>query len=543
MEERMRKSIEGWKKEYARLYGERTESEVTESGIPIKAVYTPLDVDDNVKYEMPGIYPYARGNDPAGYKFEPIKTSYFFGFGKPEDTRKRMDLFLNAPGFYEMLFAVDLPTYYGYDPDDPIARGRVGASGVSLCNTQDLAVLFNGISLDKVRVNVNSPFADLPMLALLIAYAETQGVTPDKMQGSCSNRLWKACFYSFPCYPPKRAVSQMVQLIKYCIENMPNWDCLNLEGYSVREHGITAAQELGFLFAKNIGITQAAVEAGLSAEDHLRKTFTKLNSAEDFFEEVAKFRAFRKIWAELYSKRFNVSDPRSLQPRFIVQTGGATLTAQQPLNNIIRVTLQTLAAAIGGAHSLDPACYDEALAIPTEEAETISLRTLQILFHEAQARRVADPLGGSYYVEYLTRKLEEEVYKIIEEVDKRGGFIKCWESGWFRKECETAAYKREEEIRNKKRILVGVNEYTTDTEVEVPIFRYDPQIEQVMVQRLNEYKKKRNNSKVMECLNKLSEVAKSEQEQMPALIEAARAGATLGEMMNVLRKTFGWRSS
>lgn len=540
MDERIKKSIQEWQSAYANLYGERAETDVTEAGIPTKAVYTPLDVDDKVKYEMPGIYPFTRGNDPAGYKFEPIKTSYFFGFGKPEDTRQRMDMFLKSPGFYQMLIAVDMPSYHGYDPDAPISRGRVGASGVSLCNIQDLAVLLDGIPLDKVRVGINSPFADLPMLALLIAYAETQGVPPGKLGGVASNRLWKSCFYSFPCYPPKRAVSQMIQLIKYCIENMPYYGSIFFEGYAVREHGINAAQELGFLLATNIGIAEAAIEKGLSPEAFLNKVHIKLNSCEDFFEEVAKFRVFRKMWAEVNRDRFGCNPDSLKPPQFIVQTGGQTLTAQQPLNNIIRVTLQTLAGVIGGAFSLDPAGYDEALAIPTEEAETISLRTLQILFHEAKVRRVADPLGGSYYVEYLTKKLEEEVDKIIKEVDKRGGFVKCWESGWFRKEIELSAYKREEALRKKEKIVVGMNEYVTDEEVRVPVFRYDPQIEQVMVQRLKEFKNMRNNEKLKESMHNLREVTKNEGEQMPALIEAAKAGATLGEMMNVLRETFGW---
>lgn len=541
MEERIKKSMEEWKREYVKLYGDRADSEVTESGIPVKVVYTALDLEDDVKQEMPGIYPFTRGGDPAGYKFEPLRTSYFFGFGKPEDTRKRMDMFLNAPGFYQMLIAVDMPTYFGYDPDDPIARGRVGASGVSLCNIEDMAMLFDGIPLDKVRVGINSPFCDLGTLALLIAYAETQGVSPDRMQGTSSNRLWKSCFYSFPCYPPKRAVSQIVQLIKYCSQNMPYWNAINYEGYSVREHGINAAQELGFLLATNIGVAEVAIAAGISPENYFNKIWIKLNSCEDFFEEIAKFRAFRRLWVKVNCERFGLSPDSCPPPRFIVQTGGQTLTAQQPLNNIVRVTLQALASVIGGAHSLDPACYDEALAIPTEEAETISLRTLQILFHEAQVKRVADPLGGSYYVEYLTKKLEEETYKILEEVDRRGGFVKCWESGWFRRECEMSAYKKEEAIRAKEKIVVGVNEYVTDEEVIVPIFRYDPQVEEIKVQRLKEFKKKRNNDRVMECLHNLKEVAENEGEQMPALIEAAKGSATLGEMMGVLRETFGWR--
>lgn len=542
MEERLKQAIEEWENECQRLYGQKAQKEeFTDSGIRIKPVYTVADIESSIAQEMPGIHPFTRGEDPLGYKFEPIKTSYFFGFGRPEDTRKRMDMFLDMPGFFEMGIACDMPTYHGYDPDAPIARGRIGATGTSLSNTEDLARLFDGIPLDKVRVHINSPYADLAMLALLIAYVKKQGLSEDKLVGNSGNRLWKACFNFFPCYPPKRAVSQMVQLIKYCYQHMPHWDTMVLEGYSLREHGITAAQELAFLFATSIGITEGVIEAGLSPDNFLSKAHVKLNSAEDFFEEIAKFRVFRKMWAEINQKRFACKDPRSLRPpRFIVQTGGATLTAQQPLNNIIRVTLQTLAGVIGGAHSLDPAGYDEALAIPTQEAETISQRTLQILFHEAKVKNVADPLGGSYYIEYLTEKLEQEAYKIIDEVDKRGGFVKCWESGWFRKECERSSYKRQEAIRKKEKIVVGVNEYVIDEEVNVPIFQYDPQIEREMVQRIKEFKKRRHNKRVHESLENVRRVAKNEGEQMPALIEAAAEGATLGEMMAVLRGTFGW---
>ncbi len=540
------KLLEKWQCECSRIYGKNDENLkiFSDSGIPLKPMFSPIDIED-IQYEeigVPGVYPFTRGVKPLWEKMEPIKLGAFFGYGLPEDTRKRMDLFLKSPGFYRMGIAVDMATYHGYDPDHPLARGRVGQSGTSISNTEDLAKLFDGVPIDQLRVGINAPFASPVMLSLLIAYGKKRGISPEKLKGGSENRMYKGAWGFHPCFPAKNAVKMMVDLIKYCCKNMPDWSVLMLDGYIIREQGGNAIHELAFLLATSMGITEQVMECGLSPDDYLSRVAFKLNSANDFFEEIAKFRAFRKIWAQINQERFGCKNPKSLQPEWvIVQTGGATLTAQQPLNNIVRVTIQTLAAVIGGIHLVDPAGYDEALAIPTEEAETIAIRTGQILFHESNVKKVTDPLAGSYYVEYLTRRIEEEVYKMLRKIEDRGGFVKCWEDGWFREQIEAEAYEWRKRIDKKERIVVGVNQYVAEEEIHVPVFKVDPEVEKIMVGRLESFKNKRDNAKVKAYLGKLREVAENDGELMPVLIESASADATLGEMMDVLRGVYGWR--
>jgi len=535
-----------WREECLRRYKDaagKLES-FSDSGIPLKPVYTPADVEGigDEEIGMPGVYPYTRGADPLGYRFDPIKSFMFFGFGLPEDTRKRMDLYLQTPGASQLLIAVDMPTYYGYDPDHALARGRVGQVGTSVCNMEDLAKLLNDVPLDKVRVGINAPFATAPMMALYIAYAETRGYSPEQLKGEAINRLFKAAWGFHPCFPADAAVKCMAEVARFCCRNMPDWGPLMLDGYIVREQGGNAIHELAFTLATSIGITERVMAGGVSADEFLSKVSFKLNGGIDFFEEIAKFRAFRKTWAKVNSERFGCKDPRSLRPEVvIVQTAGASLPAQQPLNNIARVTIETLAAVLGGAHFVDPAAYDEALSIPTEESETIALRTSQILFHEANIKNVTDPLAGSYYVEHLTRRIEKEVYEMLDVIQKRGGLVKCWEDGWFRHQIEAEAYKWKKMVEKKEKIVVGVNEYVMENELEVPVFRVDPVVEDVMLKRLVEFKQKRDNAKVSESLARLRESAGVDDELMPALIRAARAGATLGEMMEVMRGVYGWR--
>jgi len=537
--------IDEWQQACRRRYerGEEKLEICSESGIPLKPVYTCEDIqgmsDDELG--MPGVYPYTRGADPLGFRFEPIKEFMFFGFGLPEDTRKRMDMFLNTPGGGQMIIAVDMPTYYGYDPDHPISRGRVGQCGTSVCNVEDLEKLFEGVSLDKVRIGINTPFAGAPMLALYLVYAETRGYEPDQLRGDTGNRMGKAMWGFHPCFPAEKSVKIIVEVSRFVLSNMPGWSSLRLDGYTSREQGGNAIQELAFLLAFSICVTERVVEAGLSADNFLSRMGVKLNGGIDFFEEIAKFRAFRKLWAKINREKFDCKDPKALCLDAIVQTGGVTLTAQQPLNNIVRVTVETLAAVLGGIRFVDPCTYDEALSIPSEQGETIALRTGQILFHEANVRNVADPLAGSYYVEHLTRSIEEGVYNVLNEIEKRGGAIKCWEDGWFRQQIEAEAYKWKTMVDKKEKIVVGVNEYVMENEVEVPLFQVDPSVEEVMVKRLRAYKNKRDSNKLDKSLKRLRDIAPLDGQLMPGLIEAAKAGATLGEMMDVLRGVYGWR--
>jgi methylmalonyl-CoA mutase N-terminal domain/subunit len=536
-----------WKKLCAMDYGEnvdRANRTFSEAGDALKRVYTPLDIEE-IKYDeigMPGIFPFTRGTEPLRHEFDPIKTWIFFGYGLPEETRERMELYLKTPGFSQISIATDMATYYGYDPDHPLARGRVGQSGTSMCNVQDLAGAFDGIALENFLVSIHAGISSSVMLALLIVYAERHGILPDKLKGYSPNKLFKGAFGFQQGFPPMRTIAHMIDLIKYCVRNMPNWNVMTLDGYIIREQGANAIQELAFMMALSVFLTKCVVEGGLTADDFLSKVVFKLNANNDFFEEVAKFRAFRKIWAKTNRERFGCTNPKSLQPgRMVIQTGGSTLTAQQPLNNIIRATVQTLAAVVGGIPFVDTAAYDEALCIPTKESETVALRTGQILFHESNVKNVIDPMGGSYYVEYLTKRIEEEVYKTLEEIEKQGGFIKCWESGWFRRQIEQEAYKWKEGVAKKTKIVVGVNKYVTGEETQVPVFRVDPRVEKTMVERVKEFRKKRDNSKVAVYLDRLRKVVKDGGELMPALIEAARADATLGEMMDVLRREYGWQ--
>lgn len=541
----IRELNEQWRRECLTRCQGKDEAFVSfsDSGIPLKPVFTPEDVA-NIPYKeigMPGVYPFTRGGEPLPDRSEPVKTWVLFGYGLPEDTRKRMDLFLQTPGFTQMSIAVDAPSYHGYDPDHPLARGKVGHCGTSICNTEDLEIIFDQVDLEKFRIAINAPFAAAPMLALLIAYAEKRGVSPHALKGYSNNRAYKACWGFHPCFPAKEAVDYMVELIKYCCKNMPFWKVMVLDGYIIREQGGDAIQELAFIMALARCIAEEVKKAGLSPDDFVSRVSVKLNSYNDFFEEIAKFRAFRKVWAKICLEKLGCKDRKSLSPDWVViQTGGSTLTAQQPLNNIVRVTTQTLAALIGGIPFVDPAAYDEALALPTEGAETITIRTGQILFHENRIRNVLDPMAGSYYVEYLTAGLEAKVYEMLDRIEDQGGFIKCWEDGWFRSQIETEAYKWRERVDRKERIVVGVNEFVTQEETPVPVFQIDPQVEKIMVKRLEDFKRKRNNAEVSLGLEKLGEVAKNKGELMPALIDAAKADATLGEMMEVLRRVYGW---
>lgn len=536
-----------WQEECSKVYGEKAEESkfFTNSGIPVKPVYTHEDIQD-IKCEeigMPGIYPFTRGVSPCEHGFQPIKPLPTLGYGLPEETRKRIDLYLDAPGLSGISICCDMPTYHGYDPDHPFARGRVGQCGTSICNTQDLEKIFDGVPLDKIKVGINAPFAGLAMFALYIAYAEKRGVSQDRLKGTSDfSRMYKAAFGSHPCFQPKRAMKYIAEIVEYiCRNNMTEWQGIYLDGYILREQGANAIQELAFVLALSIGLTEQVIEDGFSPDDCLSRMACKLNVSNDFFEEIAKFRAFRKMWAKINRERFRCENPESLNLKFLgTQTGGATLTAQQPLNNIVRVTVQTLAAVIGGTTWVDPAAYDEALAIPTEEAETIALRTSQILFHESNVKNAIDPMAGSYYIEYLTQKIEEGVYKMLDEIEKRGGFVKCWEDGWFRRQIEDESYRWRQEVDSGKRIVVGVNKYIAGKEIEVPIFRVDPQVEKIMVERIKAFKNNRDNKKVKLYLDKLREVAKKDGELMPPLLEAAKADATLGEMMDILREVYGW---
>lgn len=515
------------------------------SGIPLKSFYTPTDLETSEPEDigLPGNYPFTRGGEASWESYKAGKSRYAgMGFGLPEDTRKRLDLVMSSSGLDRLNIYTDMPTYHGYDPDDPMSRGRVGQSGVSISNTQDLAKIFDDIPIDKIFVSINTPFSDMGMLALYIAYAEKRGIPRHKLIGGSNNRMYKASFGSNPSYPPDRTVRCIASMAEYCFRNLPQWMVMNSDAYGIREQGGNAIQELAFQLAVIIGITEQIIKDGYSADDYLSRISFRLNISNDFFEEIAKFRAFRKTWAKISQERFGCVNPKALNPEWVLaHTGGATMTAQQPLNNIIRSSVETLAAIIGGIPWVHTVGYDEALGLPTENAATIAMRVQQILVDENGVKGVVDPMGGSYYIEYLTKKVEEGVYELLHKVDQRGGFSKCWEQGWFRSQIEMEATKFKEMVENKEKLVVGVNEYVMDQKTEVPVFRIDPQAEKIMIERAKVFKGQRDQKKVESSLDKVREIAKCEGELMPVLIEAARVDATLGEMMNVLREVFGWR--
>jgi methylmalonyl-CoA mutase N-terminal domain/subunit len=542
---------ENWQSQCSKLYGDSEFEATTKSGIRVKPAYGPTDIADISPGDLvlPGEYPYTRGTFPLRYQVRPWMNQQLLGYGLPEQTRQRMD-FMTAegqtwlPGQEAYSIIVDITTQKGYDPGDPEARGRVGICGVSLSTVDDLAILWDGKDLRKTFVNYVAFDPSIVILAMHIVAAERRGVPQQELLGEVQNTLYRGWYFDDIMFPPRGAFKLMVELIKYCTGNMPQWNTTNIDEYEMAEAGANPVQALAFAVATYMAITEECLKAGLKPDDFLPKFFWHAGLGNDFFEEIAKFRALRRMWAKINKERFGCQDPKSLRARVFIDTLGSTMTAQQPLNNIVRTTLQTLAAAFSDATSIDTCPYDEAFNIPTEQAEMISLRTKQILLHETNIPNVTDPLGGSYYVEWLTNRVEEEAYKLIQQVEERGGYIKCWEDGWFRQEIMQTANKWRADLESGQEIVVGVNKYVVPEEQVVPLFEYPTEAEEIAIERVKAHKQRRDNARTKAALNGLREEAervdRGDGYLMPALIEAARAEATLREMMDVLREVFGW---
>jgi len=486
------------------------------------------------------------------YQFTPWFNNLVLGYGLPEQTRERMDLLkeMGARGYfgkdaYNLVF--DLVAKAGYDPDDPEVKGRVGHAGCHFATQDDFDYLFHDIDLTKVSVVHNICRATLVQIALYVAYLEKRGIPITKVYGNSMNWLWSFAFVGNVAFPSKSAFKLMAEFIKFCCRNMPQWNHTNIVSYYVEESGGNAIQEAGFAIAAGIAITEECIKTGLEPDEFLPRVGFQIAQAADFFEEIAKVRAMRRVWAKVNRERFGCKNPRSLHLRMHSQTSGVTLTAQQPLNNVVRTTLETLGAVLSGTNSIQTNSYLEALSTPTEESHILALRTQQIILHETNIPNVSDPLAGSYYVEWLTSKMEEEIFRVIEQIDKMGGFVKCWESGWFKEEITKSAYEWREKIDRGEKIIVGLNKYVTEKEQKVPVFKY-PEIEEEALRRLKEYKEKRDNEKLKGALQRLREIAvlvnetwpEHSGELMPAVIEAAKAEATLGELQGILREVFGW---
>lgn len=517
---------------------ERKPQFTTSSNIPVKQVYTESDLP-GAELGHPGEYPFTRGIQPTMYRSRFWTMRQYAGFATAEESNARYR-FLLEQGQSGLSVAFDLPTQIGYDADDPMALGEVGKVGVSISSIRDMARLFEGIPLDKVSTSmtINAPASVL--LAMYIAVGKRQGVEENKLQGTIQNDILKEYIargtYIFPPAPSMRLITN---IFEYCKVNVPKWNTISISGYHIREAGSTAVQEVAFTLANGIAYVQAALEAGLDVDDFAPQLSFFFNAHNNFLEEIAKFRAARKLWASIMRERFGAKNERSLMLRFHTQTGGSTLTAQQPENNIVRVALQALAAVMGGTQSLHTNSMDEALALPTAKAVQTALRTQQIIAYETGAADSVDPLAGSYMIESLTEEIVKQAGDYIRQIDDMGGALKAIETGFVNNEIETAAYDYQRAVESKEQIIVGVNEFMTDDETEPDLLRVDPAIEQAQRERLAQLRASRDNVKVSELLAHLEITAKGTENLMPVIIECVENEVTLGEVCHTLRAVFG----
>jgi methylmalonyl-CoA mutase N-terminal domain/subunit len=463
----------------------------------------------------------------------------YAGYATAEESNARYR-FLLAQGQSGLSVAFDLPTQIGYDADDPMALGEVGKVGVSICSIHDMARLFEGIPLDKVSTSmtINAPAAIL--LALYIAVGKRQGVQPEQLRGTVQNDILKEYIARGTyIFPPEASMRLITDIFRYCKASVPRWNTISVSGYHIREAGSTAAQEIAFTLANGIAYVQAAIDAGLDVDDFAPQISFFFNAHNQFFEEVAKFRAARRLWAHIMRDRFKAKNEESWRLRFHTQTGGSTLTAQQPANNVVRVTVQALAAVLGGTQSLHTNSMDEALALPTESAVQVALRTQQILAFESGVADTVDPLAGSYFVESLTDQIEEKAKEYIARIDAMGGAIKATEAGYIQREIQDAAYAYQQAVEKNEQTVVGVNKFAVEEEMPIETLRVDPAIEARQVERLAELRRSRDNGKVSEILGRIEQAAKGNEPLMPLFVEAVEREATLGEMCKVLRGVFG----
>ncbi len=515
----------------------------TVSAESINPLYTPDDVE-NIDYmrdiNFPGEFPYTRGIHPTGYRGKVWTMRQFAGFGSPEDTNARFKYLLKN-GQTGLSVAFDLPTLMGWDSDSEFSNGEVGICGVAVSSLQDMEILFDGIPLDKVSTSmtINSPAAMI--FAFYLAFAKKQGVSFDKLRGTLQNDILKEYIAQKEfIYPPKPSMRIITDMIEFTTNEVPQWNPVSVSGYHIREAGSTAAQELAYTLADGFSYIEHCLERGMDIDSFAPRISFFFNSHLDFFEEIAKFRAARRIYAKRLKEKYGAKNPRSWWLRFHTQTAGCTLTAQQPENNIVRTAFQALAGVLGGTQSLHTNSMDETLALPSEKAVKIALRTQQLLAYETGVINTVDPLGGSYFVESLTNKMEEQAEKIFAEIDSLGGVIPAIETGYFQREIADAAYRYQIELEKKEKFIVGVNEFIEENEeVDIPILKVSPEVEKQQKERLIKLKQTRNNTAVDLSINKLSDAAKNGQNLMPILIEAAENYVTLEEMVGALKENFG----
>jgi methylmalonyl-CoA mutase, N-terminal domain len=510
----------------------------TASGIEIKPVYTADDVGD-LELEPPGEFPFTRGPYPDMYRGRPWTIRQYAGFASAEETNARFRYLLER-GQHGLSVAFDLPTQLGYDSDDRRAAGEVGRTGVAIDSIADMELLLAEIPLDEVSTSmtINAPAALLLLLYELVA--EEQGVPAASLRGTVQNDILKEYVargnYIFPPRPSMRITTD---LFAYCAERIPRWNTISISGYHIREAGSTAVQELAFTLSNGIAYCAAAVEAGLSPDEFGARLSFFFNAHNHFFQEVAKFRAARRLWARIMRERFGATNPRALALRFHAQTGGSTLTAQQPENNVVRVAVQALSAVCGGAQSIHTNAFDEALALPTERSARIALRTQQILAAEAGGTDTADPLGGAYFVEALTRELEEQAWELIERVDELGGAVEAVEQGFVQREIEEAAYRHNAEVEEGRRLIVGVNRFVEAEAEPIELQRIDPEAERRQLERTARVRAERDEAAATAALEEVRRVARGEANLLVPMREALRARCTIGEICEGLREEFG----
>ncbi len=521
---------------------ERKTEFTTGSGSTVNRLYTPVDIAD-MDYAndlgFPGQYPYTRGVQPTMYRGQFWTMRMYAGFATAEESNKRYK-FLVEQGSSGLSVAFDLPTQIGYDSDHPLSEGEVGKVGVAIDSLADMEILFDGIPLDKVSTSmtINAPASVL--LAMYIAVAEKQGTSAEKLRGTIQNDILKEYIargtYIYPTEPSMRLITD---IFAYCAKEVPQWNTISISGYHIREAGSTAAQEVGFTLADGVAYVEAAIKAGLDIDEFAPRLSFFFNAHNDLLEEVSKYRAARRLWARIMKDRFGAKDPKSMQLKFHTQTGGSTLTAQQPDNNIVRVAIQTLAAVLGGTQSLHTNSRDEAMALPTEDSVRIALRTQQIVANESGVTDVVDPLAGSYYIEAKTKEIEDEAYAYIKKIDDIGGAAKAIDSGYIQQEIMDAAYDYQKKIENNELIVVGVNKFQIEEEAPKGLLRVDPAVGEMQKQKLVELRAKRDNAKVEETLSVLKKACEGTENVMPYVLDAVKTYATLGEICDVMREVFG----
>ncbi len=514
----------------------------TISGTPVERLYTPLDVkglDYDRDLGYPGLYPFTRGVQPTMYRGRFWTMRQYAGFGDAKGTNERYRYLLKQ-GQTGLSVAFQLPTQAGYDSDHPLSMGEVGKVGVAIDHIDDMKILFNQIPLDKVTTSMTMNAPAGVLLSMYLAIAEEQGVPWDKVGGTVQNDVLKEiiCRGQY-IYPPKQTMRLTVDLIEFCQKYVPRWNSISISGYHIREAGSTAAQEMAFTLADGIAYTQACIDRGMPVDSFAPRLSFFFNAFTNVLEEVAKFRAGRRYWAKVMRDRFNAKDPRSMMLRYHVQTGGVTLTAQQPLNNIVRVSLQTYATALGGAQSLHTNSYDEALCLPTQQAVTVALRTQQIVAEESGATDTIDPLAGCYYVENMTDSIEAEIDDYIKKIDAMGGTLAAIEQGFIQKEIQNSAYRFQKEIEANDRVYVGINKYTMKEPPPTGLVKVDMSVGEVKTAELKKYRAERDQAKWKAALDKLSQVSKTDENVMPYVVEAVKAKATVGEICNVWREVYG----